>query len=92
MSLGRGKHTTRIVELHSINDGLVADTPGFSALEINFDKSEIKNGFIEFKSDCKYRSCLHYKEEGCKIKEEVSGGKILKSRYENYIKFINEVK
>ncbi len=92
ISLGRGKHTTRIVELHSINEGLVADTPGFSALEIEFDKNRIKEGFIEFKNNCKYRSCLHYKEDGCKIKEEVNIGKILKSRYDNYIKIINEVK
>lgn len=92
ISLGRGKHTTRIVELHSINEGLVADTPGFSALEIEIDKNKIKEGFIEFKNNCKYRSCLHYKEDGCKIKEEVNNGKILKSRYENYIKIINEVK
>lgn len=92
ISLGRGKHTTRIVELHSINEGLVADTPGFSALDISFDKNVIKNGFIEFKNNCKYRSCLHYKEDGCKIKEEVRNGKILKSRYENYLKTIDEVK
>lgn len=92
ISLGRGKHTTRIVELYSINDGLIADTPGFSALDIEFEKNKIKEGFIEFKNNCKYRSCLHSNEDGCKIREEVIKGKILKSRYENYLKIINEVK
>ncbi len=92
LSLGRGKHTTRIVELHRIGTGLVADTPGFSALELNFDKKDIKKGFKEFKVNCKFKGCLHYKEDGCKIKTDVINNKIMKSRYDNYIKIMNEVK
>ncbi len=92
-SLGRGKHTTRIVSLYKISEGLVADTPGFSSLDVNFDKRIIKDGFIEFnKYDCKYTSCLHYKEDGCEVKKALNNNKILRSRYENYIKLINEVK
>ena len=90
-SLGRGKHTTRLVELLEVNDGLIADTPGFSSLDINIDKKEIKNYYKDFNIPCKYRSCLHVKEDGCKIIELVNKGKIPKWRYENYIKFLEEV-
>ena len=51
----------------------------------------IKNSFIEFNNyDCKYSDCMHIKEEGCKVKEAVSNNEIIKTRYENYISFINE--
>ena len=89
-SLGRGKHTTRLVELLEINDGLIADTPGFSSLELNIDKNDIKKYYKDFKKDCKYRSCNHVKEDGCKVMELVSKNKIPKWRYENYLKFIEE--
>lgn len=92
MSLGRGKHTTRIVQLHIVGNGLIADTPGFSSLELNFDKKSIKNGFIEFKDNCKFKGCAHYKEDGCKVKKLVLNKKIMKSRYDNYIKIMSEVK
>ena len=91
-SLGRGKHTTRLVELLEINGGLIADTPGFSSLELNVDKKEIKKYYKDFNYDCKYRTCLHIKEQGCKIIELVEKGKIPRWRYENYIKFLEESK
>lgn len=93
-ALGRGKHTTRHVELIELHGGLVADTPGFSAITfIGMKKEDIKNNFIEFNNcSCKYKDCMHIKEDDCKIKEMVNEGKILESRYENYKKFISEIK
>lgn len=94
-ALGRGRHTTRHVELLKIEDGLVADTPGFSSLDfIGMDKKDIKDNFIEFYNNedkCKYQDCVHVKEDGCYIKELVKNEKILKSRYENYVKFISQI-
>lgn len=91
--LGRGKHTTRHVELHNILDGLVADTPGFSKISLDeMTLSDIRDNFIEFnnyKENCKYRDCMHLKEDVCNVKDNPN---ILKSRYENYKSFINERK
>ena len=91
-ALGRGKHTTRLVELLEINNGLIADTPGFSSLELNIDKKEIKNYYPDFNKPCKYRSCLHVKEDGCAIIDLVNNNKIPRWRYDNYLKFIEETK
>lgn len=91
LSLGRGKHTTRLVELLEVNNGLIADTPGFSSLDISIDKKEIRKYYPDFNIGCKYRSCLHIKEDGCEIIKLVEKGKIPKWRYENYLKFISEV-
>lgn len=93
-ALNRGKHTTRHVELMSLLSGFVADTPGFSA--VNFDdmqQSDIRDNFIEFneyKEFCKYRDCMHEKEDDCEIKRQVESGNILRTRYENYLKFIHK--
>ncbi len=89
-SLGRGKHTTRLVELLEVNNGLIADTPGFSSLELDIEKKKIKTYYPDFNKDCKYRSCMHIKEQGCKIIDMVNSGKIPKWRYDNYIKFLEE--
>ena len=95
-ALGRGKHTTRHVELIKLFDGLVADTPGFSSLSfIGMKKEDIRDNFIEFnayRDKCRYKDCMHLKEDDCEIKRLVGKGEILKSRYENYTKFISEVK
>jgi len=88
-ALGRGKHTTRHVELFKYKTSFIADTPGFSSLDINFSKEEIKNAFIEFnKVECAYKDCNHTNEKECKIKQLVNDKKIMKSRYENYINFV----
>lgn len=91
-ALGRGKHTTRHVELLKVSDGLVLDTPGFSSLDfIGMSKKDIKDNFIEFYENsfkCKYKDCLHLKEDGCYIKKMVEENKIRSKRYENYKKFI----
>lgn len=94
-ALGRGRHTTRHVELLEVKGGLVADTPGFSSLDFNgMDKKDIKDNFVEFyqnEDKCKYKDCMHLKEDGCYIKELVEKGKIRKTRYENYKKFIESI-
>jgi len=94
-ALGRGKHTTRHTELINMSGGLVADTPGFSSLTFdNMDAHGIRDNFIDFnlyRDECKYKDCLHNKEDKCIIKNKVEDGNILKSRYDNYIKFINEL-
>lgn len=91
-ALGRGKHTTRHVELIPLLDGFVADTPGFSSLDFyDMGKSDIRDSFIDFnlyREECKYKDCMHDKEDHCRIKELVEEGVILPSRYENYLKFI----
>ncbi|MBR2138781.1 MAG: ribosome small subunit-dependent GTPase A [Bacilli bacterium] len=92
LALGRGKHTTRLVELLEVNDGLIADTPGFSSLELSIPKKEIKKYYDDFNKPCKYRTCLHVKEDGCEIIDLVSKGRIPKWRYDNYIKFLEETR
>ena len=89
-ALGRGKHTTRHVELFKYNNSFIADTPGFSSLDISEDeKDNLKFYFPEFKNDeCKFRDCKHINEIGCKIKEDVENNIILQSRYDNYKKMV----
>ena len=90
LALGRGKHTTRVVELFEINDGKVMDTPGFSSLEFkNYTKEQIRNSFIEFDQYlCPFRDCSHTNEKECVVKREVLANNILESRYLNYLNFI----
>ena len=89
-ALGRGKHTTRVVELFEFMGGKVMDTPGFSSLEFNqYSKEEIKNAFKEFKNfPCPFKDCTHTNEKECVVKKEVSANNILESRYLNYLNFI----
>ena len=94
-ALGRGKHTTRHVELLEVAGGLVADTPGFSSLEFDhIDKEELSQYFVEMNeasSECKFRECLHLREPKCMVKEKVEDGEILRHRYDNYLHFLNEI-
>ncbi len=96
LALGRGKHTTREVSLMPAGKGWIADTPGFGILEFEgMDEIDISHSFVEFfelSHNCKFKGCLHEKEPGCAVKAALSEGKILKSRYDNYLGFINEVK
>lgn len=90
-ALGRGKHTTRHVELIEMYDGLIADTPGFSSISfIGMKDEDIRDNFIEFnehREKCEYKDCMHISETDCEIKRQL-GKNILNSRYENYLKFI----
>ena len=94
LALGRGRHTTRVVELFSLFDGKVMDTPGFSALDFNkYSKEEIRDVFIEFSMyHCPFKDCMHTKEKECIVKREVISNNILDSRYTNYLNFIGEDK
>ncbi len=96
LALNRGKHTTRHVELLSIYDGYVADTPGFSAISfLEMTNSDIRDNFVEFntyRDNCEYKDCMHDNEINCEIKRKVSSNDILSTRYENYLKFIHKEK
>ncbi len=91
-SLGRGKHTTRCTTLYDIDGALVADTPGFSSVDfIGMAKEDIRDNMKEMfynLDNCKYRDCMHIKEDDCAVKKLLKDGKILSSRYDNYKKFI----
>ena len=90
-ALGRGKHTTRFVQLLNMFEGKVLDTPGFSSIDLSsISDEDISWGFIEFKNyECKFRDCKHINEQSCAVKEAVESGNILDSRYDNYKKFIS---
>jgi ribosome biogenesis GTPase / thiamine phosphate phosphatase len=94
--LGRGKHTTRHVELIGIGNGLVADTPGFSSLEFtNIEAEELSSCFPEISNHgekCKFRGCLHISEPKCAVKAAVDSAEITKYRYEHYVEFLQEIK
>lgn len=93
-ALGRGIHTTRHVELYDISGMFLADTPGFSSIDLsNFSKNEIKESFQEFENyPCEYKDCAHDKEINCEVKKAVLTNEILNSRYENYLTFMKEGK
>ena len=94
IALGRGRHTTRHTELIDVLDGLIADTPGFSSVEFSgMAKEDIRDNFIEFNEYrhlCEYKDCMHMNETKCSVKDNVENNNILKSRYENYLKFIEK--
>lgn len=94
--LGRGKHTTRHVELISVAGGLVADTPGFSSLELShLHEEDLSNYFPEMnhlREQCKFRRCTHLAEPHCAVKAAVNNEEIAESRYKNYKIFFKEVK
>lgn len=98
--LGRGRHTTRHCELFRIaGNGYVADTPGFSSLDMEryeiIMKDELPTCFPDFRpylGECKFTSCCHVNDKGCAIVQAVHDGKIEKSRHESYIAMYQNVK
>ncbi len=89
--LGRGKHTTRQVEIYPMEDCMVADTPGFSSVELDYDnfisKTDLQYAFIEFEEyigQCQFADCSHTNEKKCAVKQALADGKIPKSRYDSY--------
>lgn len=93
IALGRGKHTTRVTEVYFINGGYIADTPGFGSLELEMDEVSLMHTFRDFfPNSCKFGGCLHLNEPKCFVKDKVESGEILKSRYENYVSFISEIR
>lgn len=94
-ALGRGKHTTRHVELLPLYDGLVADTPGFSSIDfLELEAEELSACFPDFvavQDGCRFRGCMHKKEPGCQVKKDVELNKIPEYRYQHYLQFLNEI-
>jgi len=94
--IGRGKHTTRHVELYPLpGGGWIVDTPGFGILDLPAIKREelaqYFPDFDQYSSGCKFDNCLHYREKVCGIQDAVREKKILSSRYLNYISMLEEV-
>ncbi len=91
-ALNRGKHTTRHTELFEVLGGYIVDTPGFSNIDFHdMTRESIRDNMKEmfdYLDQCKYRDCMHLKEDGCYVRKMVEEGKILRARYENYKKFI----
>lgn len=97
--LGRGRHTTRQVELFKIGGNYVADTPGFSAVELenycDIPREELDLAFREFREPrckCRFSDCRHVKETGCAVKKAVEDGEIAESRYNSYLRLLEEKK
>ena len=97
--LGRGRHTTRTVELYELFGGYIADTPGFSSLDFENSEIIIKENlpfcfpeFEEYIGQCKFVSCAHIGEKGCAVCAAAKEGKIPDSRLESYKMMYDEVK
>jgi ribosome biogenesis GTPase len=97
--LGRGRHTTRHVELFPIGNGFFADTPGFSSLELTEQSTlrlpDLASAFPEFApylEDCRFTNCAHLKEKGCAVLEAVQQGRIAPSRHASYCQLYEQLK
>lgn len=97
--LGRGKHTTRQIELFEQEGYFIADTPGFAALDmeqirLDIDPAGLEQCFPEFAmhKGCRFSDCLHVGEPGCAVHEAVQSGEISSSRYASYLRLLEEVK
>lgn len=97
--LGRGRHTTRHVELFRVGDGLVADTPGFSSFDVDpaqfRDKEALAQTFREFRpylDRCRFQGCSHTVEKGCGVLEALRAGEIAPSRHGSYCRLYQEAK
>lgn len=99
-ALGRGRHTTRHVELYRLSCGAeVVDSPGFSSFETEELNLELKHHlpetfqeFAPYLGNCRFVGCSHTKEKGCAIREALKAGEIQKSRYESYLRLYEELK
>lgn len=96
--LGRGRHTTRHVELYDLGeDTFAADTPGFSSFDTDQMEwiltGDLPRAFPDFDGclgHCQFRDCTHRKEPGCAVREAVTAGKIEKTRYESYLRLFEQ--
>ena len=92
-ALGRGKHQTKEVILLPYEGGYIADTPGFSSLELELYKEDLAQfypGFNENYTNCYYSNCLHISEPKCVIKDLLNSGKYPKIAYDCYLKLSEE--
>lgn len=98
--LGRGKHTTRHVELFRLSNGaLAADTPGFSSFDVDYvelgRKEELQYSFREFQpylGKCQFQDCAHLKEKGCAVLAAVKAGEIPATRHQSYLRLYEQAK
>lgn len=95
--LKRGKHTTRHAEIYKLDSGgYVVDTPGFSSFELEgigeYDLKEFYPEIKKYDSGCRFADCLHYKEPNCVIKDAVNDGLISQTRYNNYLRLLDEIR
>ena len=97
--LGRGRHTTRHVELFRLGDALVADTPGFSSFDV--DQMELMRKeklqlcfpeFVPYLERCQFQDCAHVKEKGCVIRAALQDGRIQPTRYQSYLRLYEQAK
>ena len=91
--LGRGRHTTRHVQLYRVGDALIADTPGFSSFDTDqmevILKENLQYAFPEFGrylGQCQFRDCSHRAEPGCAVTDALKAGEIGRSRYDSYLR------
>ena len=98
--LGRGRHTTRHVELFRLSNGaVVADTPGFSSFDTELHElwrpEDLPGTFREFRpylDQCRFQGCAHVKEKGCAVRQAVKEGKIAPSRHASYVRLYEQAK
>ena len=99
-ALGRGRHTTRHVELYELSCGAeIIDTPGFSSFEAEGLELELKKrlpecfpDFRPYLDGCRFVGCSHTKEQGCAVRQAVADGKLVRGRHESYCRLYNELK
>ncbi len=94
-ALGRGRHTTRHVEIFYIDEIRIIDSPGFSSMEFldEITPIDIANSFVEFRElaiDCKFNTCIHINEPKCAVKDNLNNDYI-NNRYQNYLKMVDEL-
>ena len=94
---GRGRHTTRHVEIFPLSDGtMLYDTPGFTSLDMPIiEQLTVRELFPEFRSlsgACRYSDCMHINEPDCAVKEALAKGDISRTRYDSYLTMTEEVK
>lgn len=93
-ALGRGKHQTKEVILLPYEGGFIADTPGFSSLDLNLFKEDLAQffpGYNALYTECFFSNCLHQNEKQCKIREEIDSGRLSVESYEIYLKLLNSL-
>lgn len=97
--LGRGRHTTREVEIFEVGGGLVADTPGFASFDVQSAGAILPENmqlcFPEIKArigQCKFSGCAHVADAGCAVLKAVEAGEITPSRHQSYVTLYNEAK
>ena len=92
--IGRGRHTTRFAQLLPFEGGYIADTPGFSNINLaELPIDDLSGSFREFGPyavQCKFTACTHSHEPGCGVKAAVEAGKISASRYNSYLRMLSE--